>query len=38
MRQCVSKNVGSQRGWIVRSHIGWEGERSIIDKGVETSL
>ena len=26
----VSENIGSRRGWIVRSHIGWGGEQSII--------
>ena len=25
----ASENVASRRGWIVRSHIGWRGERSI---------
>ena len=24
-------------GWIVRSHVGWGGERNILYKGVETS-
>ena len=31
----VNENVGSQRGWIVRSHISWGGEQSILyNKGV----
>ena len=32
----ASKDVGSQRGWIVRSHIGWREERSILYKSVKT--
>ena len=35
-RQCASKDAGPQRGWIVRSHIGWGGERNILFKGMET--
>ena len=35
--QCASKDAGSQRGWIVRSHISWRRERNIPYKGVETS-
>ena len=35
--QCVSEDVGPQRKWIVRSHIGWRGKRNISYKGVETS-
>ena len=27
----------SQKGWIMRSHVGWGGERNILYKGVETS-
>ena len=34
--QCASEDVGPPRGWIVRSHIGWRGERNIPYKGVET--
>ena len=26
---CASEDVGPPRGWIVRSHIGWRGERNI---------
>ena len=33
----ASKDAGPRRGWIVRSHIGWGGERNILYKGVETS-
>ena len=33
-----SEDGGPRRGWIVRSHIGWGGERNILYKGVETSL
>ena len=29
--------LGPQGRWIVRSHIGWRGERNIPYKGVETS-
>ena len=35
--RCASVDVGPPRGWIVRSHVGWRGERSISYKGVETS-
>ena len=28
---------GLERGWIVRSHIGWGGELNTLYKGVETS-
>ena len=31
---CACEDAG---GWIVRSHIGWRGERNISYKGVETS-
>ena len=34
--RCASEDPGPAREWIVRSHIGWRGERSI--PGVETSL
>ena len=34
---CASENVGPQRGWIMRSHVGWRGDRNILYKGVETS-
>ena len=33
--RCASKDVGPQRRWIVKSHIGWRGERSISYKGVK---
>ena len=36
-RRCANKDTGSGRGWIVRSHIGWGGERNILYKGVEIS-
>ena len=29
--------LGLEGGWIVRSHIGWKGEQSILYKGVKTS-
>ena len=32
----ASKDVGPEGGWIVMSHIGWEGEQNTIYKGVET--
>ena len=35
--QCASEDAGSRRGWIVRSHISWRGERKILYKDVETS-
>ena len=35
--QCASKDAWPPRGWIVRSHIGWRGERSIPYKGMKTS-
>ena len=28
-RMSASEDARPRRGWIVRSHIGWEGERSI---------
>ena len=34
---CASEDTRTQEGWIVRSHIGWRGERNISYKGVETS-
>ena len=34
----ASEDVGARRGWIVKSHIGWGGERNILYKGVETSF
>ena len=34
----VSEDAGPPRGWIVRSHIDWRGERSMSYKGVETFL
>ena len=36
--RCASVDTGPQEGWIMRSHIGWGGERNILYKGVETSL
>ena len=36
-KQCVRGNVGPQGGWIVRSYIGWRGERNISYKSMETS-
>ena len=33
---CANEDVGHPRGWIVRSHLGWRGERTIPYKGVET--
>ena len=38
IERCASEDAGSQGGWIVRSHSGWRGERSIPDKSVEISL
>ena len=32
-----ARTLGPEEGWIVRSHIGWGGERNIFYKGVETS-
>ena len=32
------RTLGPEREWIVRSHIGWGGERNNVYKGVETSL
>ena len=31
------RTLGTEGGWIVRSHIGWREERNILYKGVETS-
>ena len=28
--QCVSEDAGSPKGWIVRSHISWRGERAFL--------
>ena len=33
----ASEDTGPEEGWIVRSHIGWKGERSTLYKGMETS-
>ena len=30
---CVNEDAGPERGWILRSHIGWRGEWSILYKG-----
>ena len=35
--RCASEDAGPSRGWIVRSRVGWRGERNISNKGVETS-
>ena len=32
-----ARTLGSEAGWIVRSHIGWGGEQNILYKSVETS-
>ena len=32
-----NKDTKPQRGWIMRSHIGWGGNRNILYKGVKTS-
>ena len=32
----ANEDTGPRRGWIVMSHIGWEGEQITIYKGVET--
>ena len=32
----LARTLGLEGGWIVRSHIGWTGERIILYKGVET--
>ena len=37
-RWCASEDAGPQKEWIVRSHIGFRGERNILCKCVETSL
>ena len=34
----ASEDAGSRSGWIVRSHVGWGGERNILYKGVEASV
>ena len=31
-----ARTLGPERGWIVRSHIDWGGERNTLYKGVET--
>ena len=36
-KRCASEDVGTSKGWVVRSHIDWRGERNIPYKGVETS-
>ena len=35
---CANEDIGSRRWWIVRSHIGWRGERNIFYMGVEIFL
>ena len=30
------RTLGSKREWVVRSHVSWGGERSILYKGVDT--
>ena len=37
MERVPARTLGPKGGWIVRSHIGWGGERNILHKGVETS-
>ena len=32
------RTLGPEMRWIVESHIGWEGERNTLYKGLETSL
>ena len=32
-----TRMLGSEGWWIMRSHIGWGGERNIFYKGVKTS-
>ena len=32
----ASEDAGPEGGWIVMSHVGWEGEQTTIYKGVET--
>ena len=35
--KCVpARTLGPKGKWIVRSHIGWRGERNILYEGVET--
>ena len=36
IERCANEDVGSQVGWIVKSHIGWRWERNIAYKSVET--
>ena len=33
-----ARTLSLERGWIVRSHIDWEGELSILYKGVKPLL
>ena len=33
----ASKDTGLRKGWIMRSHVGWRGERNTVRKSVETS-
>ena len=35
--RCASEDIGPQREWIVRSHIGWRGEQNIPYKSTNTS-
>ena len=37
IERCVSEDAGLPKGWIMKSHISWRGERNIPYKGVETS-
>ena len=37
LERCANEDVGSSRGWIVRIHVGWRGERNILYKDEETS-
>ena len=32
-----ARMLGLEEEWIVRSHVGWGGDRNIFYKGVETS-
>ena len=36
IERCANEDAGPPRGWFVRSHIDWRGERNIPHKGVET--
>jgi len=36
-RWCANENSKPPKGWILRSHVSWRGERNIPYKGLETS-